>query len=302
VDVERALVTTRRARRCRSVAVGVDGSPESLAATRFAVELAEARSLDLLLVHAYEWPSLDVPMDAGLVEECLQTAEKLVSEFAAELSLPSPMRVETLIRPELPSVLLQSVARSAPFWSLVRTMSAGVSASCSVRLLTGRPAGGLPRVRCAGSLAGNKDGDVSLGRGGYRRARRTAADISHGLPRGAASRHRRACAAASRYGTPADRLREQDAWLHDALAQWQQRYPRVPSQTQIVDGGPDASLVRWSKSAALIVPGRRHRFGWGSVDTCRPAPRGEADSLPAAQRPVSGHAHVAPEPAVPGAA
>jgi hypothetical protein len=191
-------------------------------------------------------------MDAGLVEECLQTAEKLVSEFAAELSLPSPMRVETLIRPELPSVLLQSVARSAPFWSLVRTMSAGVSASCSVRLLTGRPAGGLPRVRCAGSLAGNKDGDVSLGRGGYRRARRTAADISHGLPRGAASRHRRACAAASRYGTPADRPREQDAWLHDALAQWQQRYPRVPSQN------PNRRRRSGCQPGEVVKVGRAH--------------------------------------------
>ena len=40
----------------RMVAAGVDGSPESVAAARYAVQAASDRGLDLLLVHAYELP------------------------------------------------------------------------------------------------------------------------------------------------------------------------------------------------------------------------------------------------------
>jgi hypothetical protein len=54
----------------RMVAAGVDGSPESVAAARYAVRAAGLRDLDLPLVHAYELPSINVPVEQAIVDVC----------------------------------------------------------------------------------------------------------------------------------------------------------------------------------------------------------------------------------------
>jgi nucleotide-binding universal stress UspA family protein len=46
------------------------------------------------------------------------------------------------------------------------------------------------------------------------------------------------------------------------LAEWNQRHPDVAISTEIVSGDADAQLVRWSRSASVLVVGNPHRRRW----------------------------------------
>ena len=96
------------------VAVGVDGSPEALAAARYAVRAADLRGLNLLMVHAYELPPLDVPMDEGILDACHQAARNLMADVAAQLVIPRQMRIDTVVQPDSPVVLLDDISRTVP--------------------------------------------------------------------------------------------------------------------------------------------------------------------------------------------
>src|ERR671912_2788349 len=98
----------------RVVAVGVDGSPEAIAAARYAVRAADFRGLNLLRVHAYELPPLDVPMDQGILEACHQAARNLMADVAAQLVVPRQMRIDILVQPDSPVVLLDDISRTVP--------------------------------------------------------------------------------------------------------------------------------------------------------------------------------------------
>ena len=43
-----------------------------------------------------------------------EAARKLVADVAAQLTVPSAMRIESVIQPELPSVLLERISRTMP--------------------------------------------------------------------------------------------------------------------------------------------------------------------------------------------
>ena len=47
------------------------------------------------------------------------------------------------------------------------------------------------------------------------------------------------------------------------LANWEQDHPEVAVSTAVVSGDPDAQLLLWSRSAAVLVVGHPHRRGWG---------------------------------------
>jgi nucleotide-binding universal stress UspA family protein len=48
------------------------------------------------------------------------------------------------------------------------------------------------------------------------------------------------------------------------LSRWKQDHPDVAISTTIVTGDPDAQLIRWSRTAAVLVVGRPHERRWGS--------------------------------------
>jgi nucleotide-binding universal stress UspA family protein len=48
------------------------------------------------------------------------------------------------------------------------------------------------------------------------------------------------------------------------LAKWKQNHPDVTVSTVVVSGDPDVQLVRWSRSATVLVVGRPHQPGWSS--------------------------------------
>src|SRR5687768_8589420 len=98
----------------RVVAVGVDESSESVAAARYAVRAASDRGLDLLLVHAYLQPNFTVPVDQRIIDASRGPAERLVEQVAAQLVVPSTMRILTDVQPQMPVSMLLDVARRVP--------------------------------------------------------------------------------------------------------------------------------------------------------------------------------------------
>jgi nucleotide-binding universal stress UspA family protein len=246
------------------VAVGVDDSPEALAAARYAVRAADFRGLDLLLVHAYELPPLDVPMDSGILEACHQAARDLTAEVAAQLVLPSQMRVETIVQPDSPVVLLDVISRTVPLlvvgqdhlgWGERLTFGAvashvGQKAQCPVVVVPG----GWQATRTAERHPVVVALDEDTPRDAVLSAAFHEAEFLH---TGVAVLH----ASPYRKGGPSGVEAEQ-ASLAEQLAGWKQDHPDVPVQAMVVSGDADANLVKWSRSAAVLVLGRRKRHGW----------------------------------------
>lgn len=251
--------------RGRMVAAGVDGSPESVAAARYAVRAAGLRDLDLLLVHAYELPLINVPIEQAILDACRDAAHRLVADVASQLTVPSTMRIESVIQPELPSVLLERISRTVPLLVVGQdhltwgermlfgqvASHAAHRAACPVVIVPGgwraRRTGEQHPVVVA--LDGNTKAQVAL---------RTAFEEAQLLRTRVLALH------ASPYGSPASEIAAQTANLTELLAGWKQDFPDISVRSLVVSGDPDASLLRWSRSAALLVMERPHRRMWGS--------------------------------------
>lgn len=74
---------------CRLVVVGVDGSAASLAALDLAVREARARGWPLRVVHAYEWPYLDLPSEPH-GEPLRLAAERMLEAAAGQAARTDP--------------------------------------------------------------------------------------------------------------------------------------------------------------------------------------------------------------------
>src|SRR5215203_3440380 len=228
------------------VAVGVDGSPEALAAARYAVRAADFRGLNLLMVHAYELPPLDVPMDQGILEACHQAARNLMADVAAQLVVPPHMRIDTVVQPDSPVVLLDDVSRTVPLlvvgqdhlgWGERLTFGAvashvGQKAQCPVVVALDEDT-----PRDAVLTAAFKEAEFL----------RTDLVVLHASP--------------YRKGGPSG-LEAEEASLVEQLAGWKQDHPDVSVKATVVSGDADANLVKWSRFAAVLVLGRRKRHGW----------------------------------------
>jgi len=80
-----------------NVVVGVDGSPDSQVAVRWAEQYASLTGADLTLVTAWHWPtSYGVPMAWEGWDPAVD-AEQVAGKAAAELSLP-PDRVHQVVQ------------------------------------------------------------------------------------------------------------------------------------------------------------------------------------------------------------
>ncbi|WP_309148998.1 universal stress protein [Streptomyces griseorubiginosus] len=101
---------------CRTVAVGLDGSPESLAAAEWAADEAWARAIPLRLVHAGDQPLHDYAPFAGdpVAAPGTDRADQMVREVAAVLAHRRPgLRLRWARLDGSPAAALTDAAREA---------------------------------------------------------------------------------------------------------------------------------------------------------------------------------------------
>jgi nucleotide-binding universal stress UspA family protein len=248
------------------VVAGVDGSAESLAAARYAEAAAEMRGRDLVLVHAFPPPP---PMTArGMVATLSASrvaAEKLIATVAAQLAISPRVHVHSLAEPGDATAVLRIVAGRGEMLVLGRD-----DVSWGERVLRGAITSQVaPRVDCplvvvprgwhsghvgkpqpvVVALDGETSAESALGVA-FREAqlRQTGLVVLHAEP----------------IGTSAHDVDAAGFELSVLLSRWKQDHPDVTVSTTLVSGDPGAALVRWSRSAAVLVVGRPHQSGWGS--------------------------------------
>ncbi|MGW6316554.1 universal stress protein [Streptomyces sp. NPDC055099] len=257
-----------------AITVGVDGSPESLAAVDWAADEAALHGAPLRLVHAWLWQPLDVPLvqdpeepaksARGILREAetraagrhpdLRCISEVVSDTAVAALLREAEHAETLI--------LGSRGHGALLGFLLGSYGQQVIATASCPVVSVR----VPR---GGALPDR--GDVLVGQQG------SAEDSAEVLgfafraaaARGAAVRAVRAWSLPPVYAYSPGSLRLADEAgglvqyeekaLREALAPWRDRFPDVPVIEHVELGSGGQVLLAAAPGARLLVVGRRAR-------------------------------------------
>ncbi|CAM5644388.1 MULTISPECIES: universal stress protein [Streptomyces] len=261
----------------QAITVGLDGSPESLAAARWAADEADRRKLTLRLLHA--WPML-APEPARVPSEVDQNywAKRLVHTAQAELQAHHPALsvVGNLVADDAQQALLQAASESEMIVLGSRGLEAVESyflgdVSMPVVARADRPvvlvraeapeAATSPapanRVVVALKLNGSSEDLLDF-------AFHSAA--ARGLPLLAV--HGRSVPLHARLPWGADHevteemTRDARDALRTALRPWHEKYPQVDVAESIRLENPSKVLVQAAGDAALLVVGRRaHRHG-----------------------------------------
>ncbi|WP_326584490.1 universal stress protein [Streptomyces sp. NBC_00481] len=270
-----------------TITVGLDGSPESLAAADWAAREALLREVPLRLVHAGELPlhayipfageavpppgadrSAHLLREVGTAlrhrhPELRVTADRIAGQPAAALTAAAEEagllvigsrgigRVAGFI---VGSVALAVLARAERPVVLVRT--GGRAEDEHLPDATGTPSSALPRREVVLGLD-LVDPDDAVMEFAFDAARRRAAvlRVVHGWSVPPSYGDEDALDTGLDAG-PAVRERRGPA---DVLEQWKDKFPDVEVRTQSVVGGAGAHLVDASREAALVVVGRRIR-------------------------------------------
>ncbi|HEY6686649.1 MAG TPA: universal stress protein [Propionibacteriaceae bacterium] len=245
------------------VVAGIDGSAESLAAARYAEATAEMRGCDLLLVHAFPPPPpLTARETVAVMSASRVAAEKLMATAAAQLATSRRVHVHTLAEPGDATTVLNVVARRGEMLVLGRD-----DVSWGERVLRGAITSQVaPRVDCplvvvprgwhTGHVGRPQPVVVALDA-------ETSAESALGVAfREAQLRKTRLVVLhAERIGTSARDVEAAGFELSVLLSRWKEDHPDVTVSTTLVSGDPDAELVRWSRSAGVLVVGRPHQWG-----------------------------------------
>jgi nucleotide-binding universal stress UspA family protein len=97
----------------RIVVAGVDGSPESLVAARYAVWQAGLRGLDVQLAYSYPVPLMDAPVSGSFFDDFTQAGRTILADAVAALEVPPGVAVSTLVAETLPALLMERLSQSA---------------------------------------------------------------------------------------------------------------------------------------------------------------------------------------------
>ncbi|WP_350356476.1 universal stress protein [Nocardia sputorum] len=255
----------------RPIIVGVDGSPASLAAIRWAAAVAARRKAPLHLVHAIGVPVHALPLIGSLLfdigayrkigEAALGNGRSIVSESDG---FPVDVEVQTFL--DLPSPVAALAARSAAAQLIVigargldpleRVLfgSVGVGlmkhADCPVAVIpavveTVPPSSHVPvLVGVDGSRCSARAVEIGFDEAASRKVGLVAVTTWSG-----------------RNGAP-DAVQERaQALLDQSLAAITDKYPDVRVDQVVVEGRPAQRLLEASRYAQLVVLGSRGRGG-----------------------------------------
>ncbi|MFE9816980.1 universal stress protein [Streptomyces sp. NBC_00236] len=265
----------------RHVTVGVDGSPQSAAAARWAAREAGQRAVPLLLLHVEEAPiSPETPRDFAQAEA--DRTESLLLDAADRVRSDHPgLEVATAAKHGRAADELTSAANDAEVMVLgsralgrVAGFLAG-SISLPVVATSRQPvilvrAEGATGPQSSTETVGTADSDILLGLDirhpcdpliafAFGEASRTGKDLraihSWSLP--AAYGY----AAIMDPGIGVELGQRVTEGLADMIRPWRSRFPEVTVTEKAVTGPAAAELIHASRGAALLVVGRRSRGG-----------------------------------------
>jgi nucleotide-binding universal stress UspA family protein len=259
-----------------SVVVGVDGSPSSEAALRWAVSEARRTRQQLHVVHALETelvlsdreqlgtkeePAGDDPVVTTAVDVVrtmapeVETTPHSVTGFAASTLVAASKIAGTLVvgshgRSALPSALLGSVSQQV-----------AIHSSCPAVVVREN---GAPDDAGSGHVVVGVDGSEA-----------SEPALGYGFAY-AASTGRSLVAVHTWWWEPLEGISLGEPWMGDwteiasqeealvseSLAGWSERYPDVPVRSHIVRGDPVVELLDQSRGACLLVVGSRGRGGF----------------------------------------
>ncbi|GHF33710.1 universal stress protein [Streptomyces fumanus] len=274
----------------RTITVGLDGSPESLAAAVWAAREAQLRDLPLRLVNAWEWQppayapatGLGVPVPPTDLQRAW--ARRILDEARARVArrcpglridadtiagLPVPALLEAAGDTELLVLGSRGLGKVAGF--LAGSVSLAVLAACEHPVVLVRSvAHGTPKPLPpdpAAELPAAGHRDVVLGLDLHK-----PSDAVIDFAFDAAARHAARLRIVHGWTLPpyyydgalmpelndemVTRVRHE---LADVLRPWQEKYPAVEVGAQATIGGAGRHLVDASHDAALVVVGRRIR-------------------------------------------
>ncbi|NUK83615.1 universal stress protein [Streptomyces lunaelactis] len=261
----------------RPIVVGVDRSPESVAALEWAAEEAQLRARPLQVLHAWEWhprPLATVPADKsehewaqGALNDALERVSaqfpelpvegELVSGAARDVLVAAATRAEMLVIGSrgigtisgflVGSVGLSTVARAERPVVLVRSAAAGNAAEAADDRL-------LP---IAVGLDAAHHGDPLI-EFAFEAARVRSLGLRFVYAYSPPSIHDRA---AGKRDSPYGRelLQERQHALADVLSGWRQKYPDVAVTEEAVAGKPARVLLEAAAGARLLALGRPRR-------------------------------------------
>jgi nucleotide-binding universal stress UspA family protein len=251
----------------RTIVVGIDGSENSDAATRWAVDEGARTGTPVELVYAYDWPvatgvgglAPTVWPDYGAQEE----ADNIVAAAREKLrqSHPDVVTAGTVVPGAAADVLVERSQRARLVvvggrgaggfaGKLLGSTSLTVTARahCPVVVVRGRKAPADAPV-----VAGVDGSDLS----------QLAVEFAfaEAASRGTSLRVVRA-SEPSRDADPQPRVDVEQAATAELVAGWRDKYPQVATSVHIVDGPPGDALVKASDGALLIAVGSRGRGGF----------------------------------------
>ncbi|MEU0085916.1 universal stress protein [Streptomyces sp. NPDC006274] len=261
----------------RAIAVGVDGSEESLAAADWAAREAALREVPLRIVHAWLWQPLDVPVvqdrqtQAEAADAVLREARTRVAAKYPGLALTSEVVQDTAVAALLAEaeesgmLVLGSRGHGALVGFLLGSYGQQVIAAAT------RP---VVSVRSRDAQALRKTGgEVVVGQQGTPQDSDAVLGFAFeaAAARGAAVRAVRAWSLPPiyAYGPGSMRLADEAGGLEpferkalsEALAPWRERFPHVPVTEHIEIGSAGQVLLSAASDAQLLVVGRRVRRG-----------------------------------------
>ncbi|NEC84858.1 universal stress protein [Streptomyces sp. SID12501] len=265
----------------RNVTVGLDGSPESLAAVDWAAREAQLRDTPLRLVHAWHRQPHTYAALAGTVLPSpgkgphRDWAERLPRETSARLTERHPgLRVSAEQSTERPVTALLAASRDADLLVLGSRGRSGVtgflagSVALSVVARSERPVvlvlagedAGTDRLTgdvVLGLDLGLEDSDGAVIGFAFQAASRRAANLRvvHGWKPPSSSGY----GAAFDIEPNAELGAQVRRKLGDALRPWRTKFPGVEVNEQALIGTAGSHLVNASRNAALVVVGRHNR-------------------------------------------
>jgi nucleotide-binding universal stress UspA family protein len=239
----------------QTIVVGVDGSPTSLGAARWAARIADRMRAPMLLAHAVADPNYYLGAGVGaesypdVIEETWKAATVTLERARDHVRTRHPdLEISTQVRSGLADIVLVELSDQARM-TVVGSRSDGTAGSTLLGSTTLRVAdhahGPVVVWRGDPDQPIRVDGPVLVGVDGSRRGEQAvgqAFELASLLEVPLVALH-----------AWTDNAEEAAALLSECLAGFTDNYPDVEVDQIVQDGNPAAALLQWTETAQLVV-------------------------------------------------